>query len=1337
MGWAEEFAAKTKAQAAQERVAAVDGPVGWVTGFGASAISSIPEMFGQNPSETAARFRAENPVSGIASEMIGMAVPYLGAAKISSLPRAAAALDGVMARTGLTALENPIAYGAVKEVARFAPLELGRLGIGLATDDGRENFGDLLADVGLSVALTGGFGAIGGFFRSGGKVDPVGVQDNIVGTDFAFRDTFKLRSAMEPGALTQSGAPVADIVPQLTRNVLMETPETALKGQQKWVSALEGGTPEADAAINSLWKGGARNKGYRNQLLLEGAEGDARTLNAGEQEAFVQSLGFQSVDELAASTVYPRRINVATERGAGDLSKKLEASALQPVGDGTWMAREANDGLFVIAKRVRAGEIEDGAKAVGALRVAPGDQWLVAKTDRPNLFAPQAHKATEVTTARWAQLRGAWAPSMKTDPVNKAMDMVAASLSPQDARDLVRTGRVSGVSKIADNLGKRFAAASGLEGSATLRAMADWTYDIVKPAMFQEAQNPLFGRLFALQRAAFRTMDDTVNRLIGGKVVMRGTPSEAIRGKNIAFESGFEGNRPIQQIVQELSDEEAHLVALAAQAEMPAEALQKLAREGAISPRAAAAVEELQKINRDYVEKVFLPSIDGTVVQGQFKPLEGYVIPRVWDGEWRAEVLNELGKPVWIGSGKNAALAKQQADMVVAEAQERGLNWSRGNAKHLVQGDKDAANVLEDFARDAFAKSRDVQEIVQAATTKTILARSSLDRVPRVRQLGGFAKERTSTPGSPDVRQYTKDDLIAASESHYKNMGRVAAYHAWQQRWGQEAFNLEKIDKTLYTNLMRKANQQLGIEGQITQTLNKTLTPVLGHVLGGKAATRIAQGTNALMYNWNLAIANPTFALLNLLQPLQTVAPWISFVTRAPSEEVARYMQFVPRYGADGLPRGQMGFLHPMKVLGEATRLMRQPTSELKQVLEQLKTEGSLSAQLYEGWVGGKAASHMTIREVFDKQGAWPGIKKIATFMAEKSEEYSRMVSANAAYIVGRDFFRMEGDQLLNFVRQGVRVTNYGYGVVDRSRLFTGPVGSMFGLFKNWQFHYIGQMMQYANLGMTQGVWGPLMWQGATALAVGGLGATPLKMLADGLATWATDAPSSYLWMQENWQDSADEIYFGLPALLGGSLQASSTMPGTDVRQDISNLSNFVFIERAKAAGKAVGAAWDLANGADMNPLRDDKVVSQLMGAFAPRAIFRAYSGIEGEFIRSMSTGYPQIRGLSASSQMLHMAGFNQLEVERQQVAARELFKSQESERSLIASLGQAYAGASEAQDWEEMQRVLDRAQLLSVPLSSVMKSADTRQRREEEGSIFSRYDKAAVARYKTALNME
>lgn len=1339
MSWADEFAKKSKAQGAGERAVALDGEQpGFFTGFIGSVGSSLTEMFGQEVTDTAAQFRTENPIAGVASQLVSPIGVYGGAYRLSQLPRAAAALESGVARLGINAVESPIKYGLAKETLRYAPLELGRLGIGLATDEGRENWGSLLADVGLSVALTGGFGAIGGFFRAGGKIDAV-VTDNIVGADFAFRDTFKLRAAREENALTQSGAAVESLIPEYRRAVLMETPNVkALPGQpQKYVSALDGGTPEADSAVNSLWKGSRKNKGYSSQLLLEGAETDLRTLNAGEQAEFVTGLGFNSIDDLAESTVFPRRVKINTDRGAGDFASKLEASALQPVGDGVWLGREANDGLFVLAKRVRSGAAEDGTEAIGGLKVAPGDQWLVAKTDRPNLFATSSHKVAENTVAQWAKYRQAWQPSARTDPVNQAMNLVMEGLNPQDAKDLLRTTKFTAVSKIAGNLSKGLGEATGLGGSATVKAMADWIYDVAKPAMFLEAQNTLFGRMATVQRAAFRTMDDQVNRMMGGRVKMQGTPSEALRGKNVAFEPAFENHRPIQQIVQELTDEEAHLVALAAQAEMPGEALAKLASEGSISQRAAAAVAELQQINKDYVEKVFLPALRGTEVEGKFVPLEGYVMPRVWEGEWRAEVLDEAGKAVWIGSGKNAGTAKEQADMVVKEAQERGLTWTRGQAKHLIQGDKDSRNLLQDMVAEKLGKSKDVQEIVQAATSKLMIARSSVDRVPKVRQLGGFAKERTGMAGSPDVKVYTKEDLLKSSDAHYRNMGRVAAYHAWQARWGQEAFNLEKIDKTLYKRLMTQANQQLGVEGQITQTINKTLTPVLGTVLGGKAGTRIAQATNELMYNWNLAIANPTFALLNLLQPLQTVAPWISFVTRAPSEQVAKYMQFIPKVGEDGLPRGTIGLLHPMKVLGEATRMLRNPTPELKNMLEQLKTEGTLSAQLYEGWVGGQSRASLTIGDTFRKQGSWEGIKKIATFMAEKSEEYSRMVSANAAYLVGKDFFQLEGEALMNFTRQGVRVTNYGYGVVDRSRMFTGPVGSMFGLFKNWQFHYIGQMMQYGGLAVKQNEWGPLLWQGASALALGGIGATPLKMMADGLASWVEGSPSSYLWMQENWQDSADEIYFGLPAFLGSSLQASATMPGTDVRNEISNLGNMVIWERAKAVGKAAGAAWDLGTGADINPLENRDVVDKLVGALAPRAFTKAYSAMEGDYIKSLSTGYPTVRGLGPTTQMLQALGFNQLEVERQQVAAREMWKKQDERRALVMALGTAYGEAMAVQDTQEMQRVIDRSLLLSVPLSSVMKSANTRQRREQEGDVFDRYDKQDVARYKAALRLE
>jgi hypothetical protein len=122
---------------------------------------------------------------------------------------------------------------------------------------------------------------------------------------------------------------------------------------------------------------------------------------------------------------------------------------------------------------------------------------------------------------------------------------------------------------------------------------------------------------------------------------------------------------------------------------------------------------------------------------------------------------------------------------------------------------------------------------------------------------------------------------------------------------------------------------------------------------------------------------------------------------------------------------------------------------------------------------------------------------------------------------------------------------------MDRSRVLTGPIGSTWGLFKNWQFHFIGSMAQYAGLAAKDKVFAPMLWQGASAVALGGIGATPLVMLADGLAKFASDSPDSFAWLQDNWQGpGADAIYFGFPTTLGINLQSSSMMPGTDITHE-------------------------------------------------------------------------------------------------------------------------------------------------------------------------------------------
>ena len=49
-----------------------------LAGFGASAVSSVGELFGKDPSEYVQRFRAQNPTGGLVSQFAGTAVPYIG-----------------------------------------------------------------------------------------------------------------------------------------------------------------------------------------------------------------------------------------------------------------------------------------------------------------------------------------------------------------------------------------------------------------------------------------------------------------------------------------------------------------------------------------------------------------------------------------------------------------------------------------------------------------------------------------------------------------------------------------------------------------------------------------------------------------------------------------------------------------------------------------------------------------------------------------------------------------------------------------------------------------------------------------------------------------------------------------------------------------------------------------------------------------------------------------------------------------------------------------------------------------------------------------------------------
>lgn len=1333
MSWADDFVQR---DAGAKKAAGPVAETGYLGGFISSVSSGFGELFGQDPTPEAQQFRMDNPFSGFASQMVSPMGVYGAAYKLSKVPKAAAMLEGTLGRLGLDAVARPVLTGGVKEILRYAPLELTRLGVG-AISAPEDNFGDLLADVGLSTLLAGGFGGIGGFFRAGGVDAPA--TGKVLGADVALKPAFEFRLGRVPGAQSSTAEPLDEVMLRLRDEVFTEVPHhKALGGLGKYVNELEGSTPESVTALNSLFRAQGASKqspGLSKQILLEGAETDARTLNPGQQQELLGALGFTNIDELAELTVYPRVVQVKSTRGAGSMSQILDQPAgLAQVADGTYLGKEANSGLWVVAKRIESGNASGKRKLFGEAKVSAGDRWFITKTDKPQMFAPGVHETAERTVAYWSKLKEPFQPGSGLDVFSQSMDQVEAAVSAVDYTNLAKMGKKGFISKVAENIGRKAMNEAGLSGSTSARMMGEWIWDVAAPTVFKERGNALYGRLLMQLNSAMRVADTEVFKMVRGKAVFEEkTPLKSIMTSHTLTDEWENGLTTLRKQWSSLTDAERDLVVMAAKTQTPADDLARLAADGSISAEAVTAVKNLQAIDKHFMDQKFLPALATAGRLDDFKPLEGYLLPRLFKGDWHAEIVDEAGRRQWLAVGSLAG-AKKEAQAVIDEAAARGVTWKlKGDVQHAVAVGPNELEALSDFVSKSFSHNPDSADIVRDAMRKLMIARGNKKPGMLTGTPGSF-KERGGAAGSPDLERMTTDEILGSLETHYKQLMRFGAYHVWKQRYMPVALKMQSSNPTLFADLQRKAHQFMGIEGQLTKVQNQILQPVLGPLLGNKAATKIAQATNATMYQWNLAILNPTFALLNLLTPLQTVAPWVKMMTSVSEEQAAKYMMMVPTVDQLGRPRGQAGVLHPMKVLKQAMGSLRNPADDLKQFQQQALTDGTLLPQHYDAFAGAQSEGARTLADAWKEGGMVDFLKKGSNWMADKSEQLSRMTAFNAAYHLGKDFFRLEGDQLYRFTQQGVRATMYGYSVIDRSRMFTGPIGSMFGLFKNWQMHFMGNMMEYAGLAR-QGNFGPLMWQGGAALALGGLGATPLKAMADGLANYASDTPDSYLWLQENWQDSADEIYFGLPAFLGASLQASSTIPGTDVRNEASNLMNFVIWERAKAAGKAIGDAWTLADQTGENPLMNDNSRDALIAAFGPRAMFRASSATEGDYIRSMGTGYPSVRGLDPSTKILYSLGLNQVEIDRHQVAGKQLWKQQEAMRTAVSNLGIAYAEAQMEGDTDSMQRVIDQTLMSGIPLSSVMKSAQTRVRRETTGDSLSRYDKELAGRYVQALD--
>lgn len=1336
----------------------------WTPAEGAalSTLSAVPELFGIAPAAGVENWRAEHPILDLTTTLLGSLIPYAGVELASTrIPAAARALEaataGGLKAFGGTAAKNPIAAGALKEFLRYSPLELSRLGTNLTV--GQEEMGDMFADVSVSTALTAGIGGLGGFLRAGGRAAEQGAR--LLNGENGLLPGVELRQALAPEARFAGDRDQAifDLTQESLRYVPEKWQNPAVKQGDGRPSVLPGryihdtpGLAPADAQWleGNLFKPNSPNASAET-LAKQGF--DVRQLHtdnkawslgdAASGEAVAQKAGYDSLQDLAAHLNYPRQVTVQGELGGrGSAAAQLgavfkragDSGALVKINDDTWGMLE-DGGAWTVYKRLSRGaeppKPATGKRTpfqFGPQQVRQGDVWLVGQTDRLDRLAGDMHKVQQGTVERWARMREPWRPLASAAPQQAAMNLSMRLLPFEDWKALQGLNRAKGVAYLGQKFAARFKAEANLVDQATVRALAERTYNVFRPKLGQMQGDAEYGRYLGLLEDLQARAGDVAKSYAYGVPEVKGTAMQAMANKNVQMQD-YKGFAPLVSKINVLDDAERQQFVLASIGQFPAKELAAMKASGEVSPRVIDALEHFRAVNEHFVGTEILPALDEAGLASEIRWLEGFTIPRLFKGDNFVRVVDEKGKPQWLANGRNGAEAQEMAARIIDEAKIDGKTWTAQEVESVAFSGIDNTESLDSLYKsvhEQMGQSVDAQAIVGRAVKKMMAAEQGRSTPGLPSRL---TKKRTGLPGSPDVEHYSADDVMSAVTNHMQQLGKYAAVHAWRYRlgtpmakWGSKAEN-----RVAYEDLNRKALQSIGIEGQITKQLNKLLNPVLGGVLGAKSATRIANATNKLMANWNLFILNPSFAVLNMLSPLQQVAPWLSFMLHAPTEAQMAKMQMMPSWRSDGKINGSVGVMSVPKILGSAIKLAGKPTDDLKQLYTQALQDGTLGSHFHDEFIGASSAQASGIREAWGK-GAVEGLTQLATGMATKSEQWSRLVAFNSAYVLGKDFFGLQGDALYRFMRKGTETTMYGYHVMDRSRVLTGPLGSTWGLFKNWQFHFIDNMIEYAGMGLKDGVWGPMLWQGASALAVGGLGATPLVLLADGLAKWNAEpgkASNSYMWLQENWgKDVGDGLYFGLPSLLGVSLQASSSVPGTDVTQDLEMMGNVVAWERAKAAFGAVGGAYDLWEGTGQNPLKDGNIRDKMLQAFAPRAVFRAFSAVEGDYVKSMSTGQPSVRDLPVSARLLHAIGFNPVDVENHYIVGETFYKTRETKRDVIQDLGEAFAQARMAGDVESMDLIMRRAMVSNVDMSSVLQSGNTRYRREMYGDHLSQYDK-------------
>lgn len=1315
--------------------------------FGLSTVESFPEMFGIEPSDTTQAFRVTNPVSGFVSQLVGGIVPYAGEAKL--LRMIPTVERGVMAARAAGAVRGP-ALGLAAETAAEAgavgvantalaatPIP-GQVESALTGEDKQRT--ESLSSIALGNAFnTVAAGALGGAAGLIGKRLAAGRQLSDVVPGFhkespvleqirTLTDTLaahndpanpltlpdetaaridrarnmlinynlqdKVPSFTTSGDITDSGIRTSDqgkvyrslVGEKKTREIssfmnntlkVSDRPSTITTTQRLVVDPAGGFRTEADlqSAVDRIGVPGEllgtqaqdiklvtvrAGTGARPAPVVPAAPADFDLAALGKSQTPGQAVGRRL---LSSEPVYNKATSTDQALGrANGIQRRFTATPFKSVGDGFRMAQDT-DGMWVFNKKI-AGDIN---------KAAPGDQWVMFRTDRPDLFAPRAAKTDAIL------MRSAYFPT-------EAERLVSGE-------PLFDSGNAFAKLLGGDNILAKDVRQRGKFG-ALLRDSAGTIGSKAAPSGPYFETNPLANYAWKLAKALEAHAEMRINSLMNGRIKF--DPKKSVFRNMVGLTPDHEEG--LAAMIKTFAPADLHDIKSIVESETPFERVRELHAAGHISDNAHNFLAGMQALSDNFVERVEkvsakLAGNDAMKLLGTMQARKGhYMLTREYPGAYRMFLYDEKHNLVGFASEKSPLEVQTAAAKIIEDQAKRGANITAGG-------------MMDEALLDPHMFSQ-----LKNAVMKP-----------------GFLKNRGDLIGYEfargDLTNKKLTDLVDRNLRRRENYLRDIAV---LEHTANPLAQLYRQNPQMAVTLQAALGRMRGDEGDFGRTQNRMLDTLVHAVgLSGKdSATNIIKTTQKTMsaFQFGFNLCQP---IQNMVGALQTILPEMAYLVHADPATLARNYVSLPLMDSANNVKGTLGVISEFKLFKNAldrlaTPLGKQP-QDYQQLLQDMTDARVINGRLTEEQFGldGYVLSHP--REAF-KQGhsIMDVVSAASTLLMTKSEELNRTLALNAAYEIGTAR-GMKYDQLRVFAMDFIHKTQYNYATHDRAPVFTTPVGSLMGTFKNWMFHYLGSMIKYSTAGPAG--MRALAYQTAVTGIFGGAAAMPLVLpITNAASKWMSNKSA-----MQNLYDTtiglglpeqvADGVMYGLPGSLGLSLSSQVSSPASDPVRDASMLFSFAAMDRVKALSSATKDALVAYKVTGQNPFQSESVRNELVRALAPRTIYRAMSIGQNQAIHSMATGYDVAR-LGVGGALMYSAGFNPTELEKTYAAYGEIRDNQRAKQEMVQQFGESLAEAWESGDDRMASRVFTRALATGVDTSSVLRSAQSRQLRGQKTQL-------------------